>query len=58
MGCNSILERHCRVVAALTLTLGVNGFLERGEIKYSPNSMNSTEFQNISLGVILLPFHC
>ena len=24
MGCNPILERHCRVVATLTLTLGVN----------------------------------
>ena len=25
MGCKAILERHHRVVAALTLTLGVNG---------------------------------
>ena len=25
MGCNHILERHCRVVAVLMLTLGVNG---------------------------------
>ena len=25
MGCKPILERHCRLVAALTLTLGVNG---------------------------------
>ena len=25
MGCTPILERHRRVVAALTLTLGVNG---------------------------------
>ena len=27
MGCNPILECHCRVVAALTLMLGVNGHL-------------------------------
>ena len=25
MGCRAILEHHCRVVAALMLTLGVNG---------------------------------
>ena len=25
MGCKPILEHHCRVVATLTLTLGVNG---------------------------------
>ena len=25
MGCKPILEYHCRVVTALTLTLGVNG---------------------------------
>ena len=30
MGCNPILERHCRVVATLTLTLGVNGPLTEG----------------------------
>ena len=29
MGCKPILESHCRVVAALTVTLGVNGPLEQ-----------------------------
>ena len=28
MGCNPILEHHCRVVAALLLTLSVNGPLD------------------------------
>ena len=34
MGCNPNLERHRRVVAALILTCGVNGPLERLKILF------------------------
>ena len=43
MGCKPILERHCRVVAALTLTLGVNGPLEEFFL------MSSSRPQSVSI---------